>query len=136
MIRHFIPHFEVTVKLGWFCSDAHGNLWVAFSAHPSICYTQHTDCVCTKTIQISEVDNFQTKIEALTGEAAASHALVEQVVADLKANSAAMTTQKNGIDKMIQVLVEKRTVLEDSIASNAAFIAKLEEACGCDKCSE
>lgn len=90
----------------------------------------------TKTIQISEVDNFQTRIEALTGEAAASHALVEQVVADLKANSAAMTTQKNGIDKMIQVLVEKRTVLENSIASNAAFIAKLEEACGCDKCSE
>lgn len=45
VIRHFIPHFEVTMKLGWFCSDAHGNLWVAFSAHPSICYTQRTDGV-------------------------------------------------------------------------------------------
>ncbi len=89
-----------------------------------------------KIVQVSEVDNFQTKIEALTGEAAVAHALVEQTILDLKANSAAMATQKNGIDKMIQVLVEKRTVLEESIASNNAFIAKLEDACGCDKCSE
>ena len=46
-----------------------------------------------------------------------------------------MTTQKNGIDKMIEVLVSKRTTLETAIASNAAFIAKLEEACNCDACN-
>jgi hypothetical protein len=60
---------------------------------------------------------------------------VEQTITDLKANSAAMTTQKNGIDKMIEVLVSKRTTLETAIASNAAFIAKLEEACNCDACN-
>lgn len=85
-----------------------------------------------KTVQVSEVDNFQTKIEELTGAAAVSHALVEQTITDLKANSAAMTTQKNGIDKMIEVLVTKRTTLENAIASNNAFVAKLEEACACD----
>lgn len=45
VIRHFILHLEVTVKLGWLCSDAHGNLWVAFRAHPSICCARHTDGV-------------------------------------------------------------------------------------------
>ena len=89
----------------------------------------------TKTIQVSEVDNFQTKIEELVGASAVSHALVEQTITDLKANSAAMTTQKNGIDKMIEVLVSKRTTLETAIASNATFIAKLEEACNCDACN-
>ena len=42
----------------------------------------------TKTIQVSEVDNFQTKIEELVGASAVSHALVEQTITDLKANSA------------------------------------------------
>ena len=89
----------------------------------------------TKTIQISEVDNFQTKIEELVGTSAVSYALVEQTITDLKANSAAMTTQKNDIDKMIEVLVSKRTTLETAIASNAAFIVKFEEACNCDACN-
>lgn len=88
----------------------------------------------TKTIQVSEVDNFQAKIEELTGAAAVSHALIEQTITDLKANSAAMTSQKNSIDKMIETLVAKRTTLETAIASNATFIAKLEEACTCDAC--
>lgn len=87
-----------------------------------------------KTVQISEVDNFQAKIEELTGAAAVSHALIEQTITDLKANSAAMTTQKNSIDKMIETLVSKRTVLEGAIAANATFISKLEEACTCDAC--
>lgn len=89
----------------------------------------------TKTIQVSEVDNFQAKIEELTGAAAVSHALIEQTITDLKANSAAMTSQKNSIDKMIEVLVSKRTVLEGAIAANTTFIAKLEEACTCDACN-
>lgn len=46
MITRLIPYFEVTMKLGWLCNDAHGNLWVAFRVHPSICCTQHTDGVC------------------------------------------------------------------------------------------
>lgn len=89
----------------------------------------------TKTVQISEVDNFQAKIEELTGAAAVSHALVEQTITDLKSTNAAMTAQKNSIDKMIEVLVGKRTTLEGAIASNNAFIGKLEEACTCDACS-
>lgn len=89
----------------------------------------------TKTIQVSEIDNFQTKIEELTGAAAVSHALIEQTIADLKATNTAMTTQKNSIDKMIEVLVGKRTTLEGAIASNNVFIGKLEEACTCDECS-
>jgi hypothetical protein len=46
-----------------------------------------------------------------------------------------MITQKNGIDKMIEVLISKRTTLEAAITSNTAFIAKLEEACNCDTCN-
>lgn len=88
----------------------------------------------TKTVQISEVDNFQEKIEELTGAAAVSHALVEQTITDLKATNAAMTAQKNSIDKMIEVLVGKRTTLEGAIASNNTFIGKLEEACSCGVC--
>ena len=38
----------------------------------------------TKTIQVSEVDNFQTKIEELVGASAVSHALVEQTITDLR----------------------------------------------------
>lgn len=46
MIRYFIPHFEVTMKLCWLCNDAYGNLWVASRVYSSLCCIQHTDGVC------------------------------------------------------------------------------------------
>ncbi len=89
-----------------------------------------------KKVIISEIDSFQSKIDSLIEEAVISHALIEQVVTDLEANSNAMAAQKNDIDKVIQNLTEKKKTLEASISSNNQFIEKLKDACNCNECSE
>lgn len=89
-----------------------------------------------KKVIISEIDSFQSKIDSLIEEAVISHALIEQVVTDLEANSNAMAAQKNDIEKVIQNLIEKKKTLEESISSNNQFTKKLKDACNCDECSE
>ena len=81
-----------------------------------------------KTVQASETQNFQNKIDELTGAAAASRALIESSIEDLKKNSAEMASQKQGIESLIQVLSAKKDALDTAIAQNAVFIEKLTEA--------
>lgn len=81
-----------------------------------------------KTVQVSETQNFQNKIDELTGAAAASRALIEASIEDLKKNSAEMTSQKQGIESLIQVLSAKKDALDIAIAQNAVFIEKLTDA--------
>ena len=81
-----------------------------------------------KTVQVSETQNFQNKIDELTGAAAASRALIESSIEDLKANSAEMENQKKGIESLISVLIAKKDALDVAIAQNAVFIEKLTDA--------
>lgn len=81
-----------------------------------------------KTVQVSETQNFQNKIDELTGAAAASRALIESSIEDLKKNSAEMASQKQGIESLIQVLSAKKDALDTAIAQNAVFIEKLTDA--------
>lgn len=81
-----------------------------------------------KTVQVSETQNFQNKIDELTGAAAASRALIENSIEDLKKNSSEMESQKKGIESLIDVLTAKRNALETAIAQNSVFIEKLTDA--------
>ncbi len=81
-----------------------------------------------KTVQVSETQNFQNKIDELTGVAAASRALIENSIEDLKKNSAEMENQKKGIESLIDVLTAKRNALETAIIQNQDFISKLTDA--------
>ena len=81
-----------------------------------------------KTVQVSETQNFQNKIDELTGAAAASRALIESSIDDLKKNSVEMASQRQGIESLIQVLSAKKDALDTAIAQNAVFIEKLTEA--------
>ena len=78
-----------------------------------------------KTVQVSETQNFQNKIDELTGAAAASRALIEASIDDLKKNSAEMETQKQSITSLIEVLNAKAKALDVAISQNAIFIEKL-----------
>ena len=81
-----------------------------------------------KTVQVSETQNFQNKIDELIGAATASRALIESSIEDLKKNSAEMASQKQGIESLIQVLSAKKDALDTAIAQNAIFIKKLTDA--------
>lgn len=79
-------------------------------------------------VEVSELQNFQTNIDALTGEAAASRGVIEASIEDLKHTNTEMVQQSNAIAKMIAALEEKKAGLEEAVTQNSALIERLQKA--------
>lgn len=79
-------------------------------------------------VEVSELQNFQTNIDALTGEAAASQGVIESSIEDLKHTNSEMMKQETEIAKMIATLEEKKAGLREAVEQNSALIERLQKA--------